>query len=100
MQGVPNRKIASELDINKETVNNYIRFATSDALGLKGLLELDEPVLEHRLKGVNLAYPDECFEGFKARLPYLQQEMKRKHVTLKYLWEEYIADNPQGYGLT
>ena len=100
LQGVSNRKIAAELDINKETVNNYIRFATSDALGLKGLLELNDPVLEHRLKGGNPAYPDERFEDFKARLPYLQQEMKRKHVTLKLLWEEYIADPPQGYSLT
>lgn len=100
LQGVSNRKIAAELDINKETVNNYIRFATSDPLGFKGLLELDDPVLEHRLKGGNPAYPDERFEDFKARLPYLQQEMRRKHVTLKLLWEEYIADTPQGYSLT
>lgn len=27
----------------------------------------------------------------------LHREMKRKHVTLSILWEEYIAENPTGY---
>jgi len=46
-------------------VNNYIRLTTSDPLGIKGLLDLDDPILEHRLKGKNPAYPDERFEHFK-----------------------------------
>lgn len=99
--GISNRKAAKILGINKETVNNYVAKAESDALGIEGLLKLDDPVLEHRLKGGNAAYSDERFETFKELLPYLQQEMRRKHVTLKLLWEEYVEAHPgDHYSLT
>jgi len=52
------------------------------------------------MKGGNPAYPDRRFETFKALLPYLETEMKRKHVTLGLLWEEYKSANPDGYSLT
>lgn len=44
---------------------------------------------------------DKRFETFKTLLPYLQEEMKRKHVTLKLLWEEYRNEHPDNhYSLT
>ena len=47
-----------------------------------------------------LQYPSR-FEVFKELLPYLQKEMKRKHVTLKLLWEEYVEEHPDDhYSLT
>ena len=100
-EGVSNRKAAAIVGINKETVNNYVRKACADELGIEGLLKLDDPVLEHRLKGGNPAYPDKRFEVFKELLPYLQEEMRRKHVTLKLLWEEYVSEHPDDhYSLT
>lgn len=100
-EGVSNRKAAAMVGINKETVNNYVRKALADELGIEGLLRLDDPVLEHRLKGGNPAYADKRFEVFKELLPYLQEEMKRKHVTLKLLWEEYVEEHPDDhYSLT
>jgi transposase len=27
----------------------------------------------------------------------IHRELRRKHVTLSILWDEYIADNPDGY---
>ena len=71
-QNVSNRKAALQVGMDKETVNNYVRKANADPLGIDGLLKLDDPVLEHRLKGGNAAYPDERFEQFKALLPYLE----------------------------
>ena len=100
-EGVSNRKAATIVGINKETVNNYVRKAHADELGIDGLLKLDDPVLEHRLKGGNAAYTDKRFEVFKEMLPYLQEEMKRKHVTLTLLWEEYVEEHPDDhYSLT
>ena len=102
-QNVSNRKAALQVGMDKETVNNYVRKANADPLGIDGLLKLDDPVLEHRLKGGNAAYPDERFEEFKALLPYLEEEMgksRKTHVTLKLLWEEYRRDHPDGYSLT
>ena len=70
-EGVSNRKAAEIVGINKETANNYVRKALADRLGIDGLLKLDDPVLEHRLKGGNPAYTDSRFEVFKELLPYL-----------------------------
>lgn len=76
--GVSNRKAAAIIGINKETVNNYMSKVNADELGIDGLLKLDDPILEHRLKGGNPAYTDQRFDTFKSLLPYLQEEMKRK----------------------
>lgn len=98
-QGISNRKAAGMAGMDKETVNNYVRKAKADPLGIDGLLKLDDPVLEHRLKGGNAAYPDRRFERFKELLPHLEEEMARcgkTHVTLKLLWEEYRRENPGG----
>lgn len=63
--GVSNRKAAGIVGINKETANHYVKKALADELGIDGLLKLDDPVLEHRLKGGNAAYPDKRFEVFR-----------------------------------
>lgn len=100
-EGLSNRKVAEIIGMNKETVNNYVRKALTDELGIDGLLGLDAPVLEHRLKGGNAAYRDRRFEVFRELLPHLQEEMSRKHVTLGLLWEEYVAEHPDDhYSLT
>jgi len=98
--GVSNRQIAKELSIDKETVNRYVKRARRDPLALNELLKLDDPVLQHRMTGGNPAYPDNRFEVLKGKLSYFEKELERKHVTLKTLWEEYIAEEPDGYSLT
>ncbi|MEA4841326.1 MAG: IS21 family transposase [Bacteroidales bacterium] len=100
LDGVSNRKIATQLEMNKETVNRYVKQAESDSMNLSGLLKLDDPVLEHRMSGGSPTYTDERFENFKEKPPYLKKEEGRKHVTLKLLWEEYKAENPERYSLT
>ena len=39
-EGVSNRKAAAIVGINKETVNNYVKKALADELGLEGLLKI------------------------------------------------------------
>jgi transposase len=100
LDGYSNRAIAAALEIDKGTVNRYILRAKSDSMQYEELLSLDDPVLEHRLTGGNPSYPDKRFEVFKLLLPYLEKEMKRRHVTLKLLWDEYQEEHADGYGLT
>ncbi len=63
--GVSNRQIATELSVNKETVNRYVKRAKQDQLSIKELLKLDDPVLQYRMSGGNPAYPDDRFEVLK-----------------------------------
>lgn len=98
--GVSNRQIATELSVDKETVNRYVNRAKRDELSIKELLKLDDPILQHRMSGGNPAYPDDRFEVLKGKLSYFEKELERKHVTLQILWEEYITEHPNGYSLT
>ena len=45
-QGVSNRQIARELGMSKDTVNRYVSQAEQDTMGVKGLIEMEDPVLE------------------------------------------------------
>ena len=33
-------------------------------------------------------------------LAYVHKQLRRRHVTLQLLWEEYLSENPDGYGYT
>ena len=95
--GVSNRQIAKDLDINKETVNNYVRFFGSDPLSLKEVLKLEDPELEARFRAGNPAYTDYRHQTFLDELPGFKTSLGHKHVTRFLVWQDYIAKHPDGY---
>jgi len=97
-QGMSNRDIASEIGINKCTVNDYMRKVRLDTLSIDELLALDDPVLEGRLFAGSPAYTDPRMAEFLKELPYFVEQLKIPHVTRFLLWEEYIKKHPNGYG--
>lgn len=99
-QKVSNRQIAKTLGLSKDTVNSYVRQAEADSLGLNQLIDLEDTVLEYRLKKGNPAYTDPRFEELKELLPYYESELQRRHVTMHLLWQEYISEHPGGYSQT
>ena len=96
-QGVSNRKIALQLGINKETVNNKFAFIASRGLSFDELLKLDDPELEKVFHGGHSAVTDKRHEEFLAQLDYFREQLKDTHVTRYLLWEEYIKAIPDGY---
>lgn len=94
---VSNRQIARELDINKETVGNYVRFFRSDTLSLKELLKMEDPELESRFHAGNPAYTDARHQTFLDELPLFRESLRNKHVTRYLVWQEYIKKHPDGY---
>ena len=97
---ISNRKIADALGVDKNTVNKYVKQADKDPLGIDGLLALDDPVLERRVAGGNAAYSDSRFDELKEKLPYYAEELRRPHVTMQLLWEEYSRESANPYQLT
>ena len=95
--GVSNRQIAKDLDINKETVNNYVRFFGDDPLSLKEVLKMEDPELEARFRAGNPAYTDYRHQTFLDELPEFKTSLGHKHVTRFLVWQEYIAKHPDGY---
>ncbi len=94
--GISTREIARRVGVASSTVRLTLR--RCEAAGIAWPLDagLSDAVLEQRLfanTGVKpghrrLAEPD---------WTAMHREMRRKHVTLSILWDEYIAANPGGY---
>lgn len=92
--GLPQRAVAKSCGLSPSTVGDYlIRFRTGglswplpeglDDVSLEGRLFRLEPVAGQR------PAPD---------WTYVHHELRRKHVTISLLWQEYRAVHPDGYG--
>lgn len=92
------KTIARNLSISKNTVKSYLKKIKDGGLDMKTLLAQEDPVVESSFHAGNPAYKSDSFEYLKDKLPYYEKELKRIGVNKKLLWEEYIVDQPQGYG--
>ena len=93
--GLGNHKIGRALGVSASTVWDTV--ARFQAAGLTWPLppELSEAALEARLyrrREDPQANPDRIPEWAG-----VQAELRRKHVTLRLLWEEYKVEHPDGY---
>jgi len=80
------REIAQSLGIGRSTVHDYLDRALKAGFGWPLPPDLDETSLEHRLFVTKVPIPSE-----KRQMPpmeYLNQELKKKGVTLQLLWDE------------
>jgi transposase len=92
--GISGREIAQRLGIAASTVRETVK--RFQAAGLSWPLDVTEEVLEARLYGTagtkrghrRVAEPDWAA---------IHRELKRKHVTLSMLWDEYVEQHPNGY---
>lgn len=89
------RDIARSCCISHPTAKKYIKTAEKLGLSYEQAEQMDDNALyallksEKRLKAGELRpMPDWA---------YVHEELKKKHVTLQLLWEEYKAIHPNGY---
>ena len=95
LKDLSTREIAQSLGIGRSTVHDYLDRALKAGLGWPLPPELDDASLEHHLFPTRVPVFSE-----KRQMPpmgYLNQELKRKGVTLQLLWDEYKQNNPDGY---
>jgi transposase len=96
-QGMSNRGISLELELDKKTVGRYLHKVKTNGFCIDELLSLDDPVLESKFIAGSPAYKEKRFDVFKASIPYFEKELQRKHVTRHLLWKEYLSEHPNGY---
>jgi hypothetical protein len=94
--GVPTREIARRIGVAASTVRTTIRRFQAAGLSWPPPEELTDVALEARL------FPDAgTKQGHRRQVEpdwaSIHHELKRKHVTLSILWDEYIARDPEGY---
>lgn len=104
-QGKGRKTIARTLGISKNTVKVYLEklktlttLKNGKGYTIEELFRMEHPVLEAKFHPGNPAYKDERYEDLKARLDYYLEELKKKGVNKRLLWEEYREVKPDGYG--
>lgn len=97
-EGYSNRKIAAELQLNKCTVNEYLKFVREHRLDISELSAKEDPELDKIFHAGSPAYTDKRMNDFLEELPMLRSELEDKHVTRYLLWQEYKGRHPDGYG--
>ena len=93
--GLSNRQIARSCGISRPTVAEYVRRAGAAGLSWPLAADLDDTQLESKLFAPAVAISAE-----QRALPdwsVVNQEIKRKGVTMALLWDEYKAANPEGF---
>ena len=91
------RQIAASTGRSYGVVAKYLDAAEAAGVGWPLPDDLDEEELHRRL------FPDARPKGPSKALPDMaavHRELRRRHVTLRLLWEEYRADHPDGFGYT
>jgi transposase len=95
VEKMPVREVARRAGLAPSTVRSTLK--RIEAAGLTWPLPegLSDGVLEERLYGKGGAKPGPR-RRTEADWASIHRELKRKHVTLSILWEEYIAQQPDG----
>ena len=94
--GLGGREIARRMGIAPSTFREMTRRFEESGLAWPLPLDLTDSELEDRLYGESRTK-----QGFRRRAEpdwaALNRELKKKHVTLQILWDEYIEAHPDGY---
>jgi len=93
--GIPVRKIAESLHIGSSTVGDYLQRAQAARLSWPLPDDLDDLTLERTL------FVSRDDQRPARQLPdwtlVHHELLRKKHVTLALLWDEYKSQNPEGY---
>ncbi len=93
--GLGVRKIADALSISKTAVGDYISGFNACGISYTDTVKLTDSELYELLCGQKKK--SGRYRDLEDSFPYFAKELKRKGVTLKLLWEEYIEKTPGGY---
>lgn len=90
------RKMGEIVNCSKNTIKTIRTIAKRIGVTYDDVINLDEKEIH------NLFYPNNNpYQNIpEPDVKYCVNELKKKHVTVKLLWEEYISDHPNGLRYT
>ena len=94
--GLATREVVRRTGMARSTVREMLERFEASGLIWPLPLELTDAELETRLYG-EAGRRQGCRRRAEPDWAAVNRELKRKHVTLQILWDEYIEANPEGY---
>jgi transposase len=98
-EGLSKLKISQTLGINRVTLDGYLsklELTGKNYLDLLGYSESELAAIVYKSENTN--QPDNRFDELQRRFASYTDQLKKKGVTRRILWEEYKITNPDGYG--
>ena len=95
--GYGSRSISTTLGISRTTIRKYLRIFNESSLSLKELLCKDDATLFDFFGLGPTTHHSPRLDALSALLPDYTKRLKKRGVTRKTLYSEYIKCYPQGY---
>ena len=99
-KGQSNRKISDLLQVNRNTVNEYVSKFHRTGLTYEELEDKSLKQIEDLINVVTVKKPGKRCEILQGYLPYVHRQMGHVGSTLLVLWQGYKLSYPDGYGYT
>lgn len=91
------RQIARALEVSRTVVAKTLRAFRHSGLDCDTAAVMADSELLKRLDGERAVSADGRYAVLEARFPQMVLELKKKGMTLQYLWEQYANEHPDGY---
>jgi transposase len=93
------RQIARALNVARTVVTRYLKDFYKCGLNYEQIAQMADSELLSVLEKPKVKR-NEKYEQLAKQFPYFVRELKKKGVTLNYLWKEYKQKYPSGYSNT
>lgn len=94
--GLSNREVARSLGVSSSTVTRYEQLLKAAGLDWRRVGEMDDAAVGRAIRSSQSPTPRRPLPT----IAYLVRELRKKHVTLALLWQEYKQAFPDGYEYT
>lgn len=91
------RQIARALGVSRTVVAKTLRAFRHSGLDCATAAAMADSELEKRLAGEPAPSLDGRYAVLEARFPQMVVQLKKKGMTLQYLWEQYANEHPDAY---
>lgn len=91
------RQIARALGISRTVVARTLQAFGASGLEYPAVEQLADSQLQENLERGKVPQGGTRYTELAERFPEMLVELKKKGVTLQWLWERYMHENPQGY---
>lgn len=99
-QGKSKLQIASLTGVSRNTLKKYINRFKRENLSLEQVESFTDHELEILFGSQAEPVRDKRYDDLAKLLPTLEKEIKKKGMTQELLWQQYIAQYPDGYQRT